>query len=286
MWLKRNMFLAPEGDVGVPSLGTTTPAPPAAAPVAPAEPAPSEVITTKGGKPVHLTQNTIDKIKREQYARGQKAAQKAAEETQTKLRAAEEELAKLRARNRPPKNQPKPGQQTNAQRTAPNPARQNRRDEREVRESNERLMRERRERIKAQNRMRQIEQEKWAAEANGELRVIAFQAGITDPDYAITLLNREGEAKQNSLPPDQYQKWLAELDERKFFDDLRNERPHLFAEVRKPATTGTTPTTAPPPGAAAVTTHLSTGVREDVKKESTAAFNARLNRMGLRQTQL
>lgn len=289
MWPKRTMFMAPEGDLGVPSPGSAMPAPATtpAAVVQPDAPPDAAVVTTKSGKPVHLTQNTIDKIKREQYARGQKAAQKAAEETQAKLKAAEEELAKLRARNKAPKNQPRPnGQQTTAQRTQPNPQRQNRRDEREVRESNERLMRERRERIKAQNRTRQIEQEKWAAEANGELRVIAFQAGITDPDYAITLLNREGEAKQNSLAPDQYQKWLTELDERKFFEDLRSERPHLFAEVRRPATTGTTPTTAPPPGAGAVNTQLATGARIDVKKETKEAFNARLNGMGLRAPQV
>jgi hypothetical protein len=81
-------------------------------------------------------------------------------------------------------------------------------------------------------RRRKAENRANAIEAKANLERIAFGCGIRDTDYAITLYLREQEGKSEEE--------LAKLDEKAYFNGLRENHPHLFGEVTVPATTGTT----------------------------------------------
>jgi len=77
------------------------------------------------------------------------------------------------------------------------------------------------------------------------LREAAAAVGIRDLDYAVRLLEKHVENKE--------EKDLAGFDEVKFFEGLRTPHPYLFGERVTPAHTGTTaqPPVPPKPGDAA-----------------------------------
>ena len=127
-------------------------------------------------------------------------------------------------------------------------------------------------------RRRKAENRANAIEAKANLERIAFGCGIRDTDYAITLYLRAQEGKSEEE--------LAKLDERAYFDGLREKHPHLFGEVTVPATTGTTGAipgshTAPRPGATAAAAGAAGKV--DVMSMTTQQFEAYKRNKGLRR---
>lgn len=288
MFVKRSMFLAPEGDLGAPGPGSTI-LPTDVAPVAQAETTAAFEqlsVTSKTGKPIQLSQQTIDKIKREQLERGKKSAAADLEKKAKQLgfeSSADMFKAAANAKKQR-RDQPRAAQSTeqrpNGNRSTQS-AGQQKRQEREAHMEREQVQRERRERIRAQNKARRIEMEKNASDGHHELQMLAIKTGITDPEYAVELFTREAQSKERSLPRDEYAKWLETTDESAFFEGLRADRPYLFQEVRRAVTTGTKPTDAPPPGAGAVTQQLANGAKKDVKGMSRQEYHDELRKRGL-----
>jgi hypothetical protein len=112
------------------------------------------------------------------------------------------------------------------------------------------------------------------------LREIAVSKGVKDIDYAVRLLTRhlEGMSEEEIAKLD----GGKAFDEGKFFEGLRTTNPYLFAEVTKPANTGTGAGNAPPPpkpGAAAAAQQQ--GNQVDAKKMSREEFQEHLRKRGL-----
>jgi len=63
-----------------------------------------------------------------------------------------------------------------------------------------------------------------------EIRTEALRAGVTDPDYAVQLVRKHIKGKSDAE--------LQSFDASKFFDGLKESKPHLFAIVEMPANTG------------------------------------------------
>lgn len=83
----------------------------------------------------------------------------------------------------------------------------------------------------AQRSKRDLQRQLDHKDAQMELQKEAYQAGLTDVDYGIRLLTRELAGKSVEE--------VAKFDRKKFFDDLRAQKPYLFGEKVVPATTGT-----------------------------------------------
>lgn len=253
-----------------------------------AAPSTSEQVVTKGGKVLPMAQTTIDKIKREAIERGKRGA---ALEWENKAKAlgydSVDEMLKAAERAKKqaakPKQKPKPQQQQQAQQQNNNGNNDRRPNDRRDREVQERLDRERRQRIAAQHRAEQAERDQWAAEANGQLARIAIRSGCKDEEYAITLMNRDLERKQATMSPVEYEKYLKEFDEVKYFDGLKKTHPHLYVETIVPATTGTVQTNdaPPPPGAGAVVQRAANGAQKNARNMSKDEYREELRRRGL-----
>lgn len=157
------------------------------------------------------------------------------------------------------------------------------RDDRRVREFQEKAERERRDRIKAQREREEERAERLAAEGRGELKVLALQTGIKDPDYAVELWTRECEQQRSRMEPGAFEKWYLEASEQKFFEELKTTRPFLFQEVVVLANTGTVQDgkTSPPPGAAQVTQTLANAARKNAREMTREEYHADLKRRGL-----
>ena len=80
-----------------------------------------------------------------------------------------------------------------------------------------------------------------AKEAEMHLREAAAMEGIQDVDYAIRLVTRDLEGRSDEE--------ISAFDERKFFAQLRKDKPYLAGEVVRPATTGTGAAGVPAPTA-------------------------------------
>jgi hypothetical protein len=78
---------------------------------------------------------------------------------------------------------------------------------------------------------RRLQRQLEAKDAEMALRETAVVKGVKDVDYALRLLQRDLEGKDDAE--------LESYDEGAFFDRLRAERPYLFGETVVPATTGT-----------------------------------------------
>jgi hypothetical protein len=141
-----------------------------------------------------------------------------------------------------------------------------------------------RERDEAINRYRtevssrsQLQEALDAKEAEAALRETAVGLGVKDVDYALRLLTRELENKDESE--------LAQFDERAFFDGLRKAKPYLFGELVQPANTGTgagAAPSAPKPGA--VTTQAARDGQTDARKMNSQEFQELLRKRGINPT--
>jgi hypothetical protein len=78
-----------------------------------------------------------------------------------------------------------------------------------------------------------------AKEAEMALRIAAVRSGVQDVDFAMHLLQQEVRGKSAEQ--------LKNFDESKFFSNLRESRPYLFAVEERPASTGAPTKTAEGP---------------------------------------
>jgi hypothetical protein len=120
------------------------------------------------------------------------------------------------------------------------------------------------------SRRRELQRQLDEKDAEMVLRQTAVSVGVKDVDYAIHLLRSSMKGKSESE--------LAQFDEGKFFEALRNDRPYLFGEVVKPANTGTGGSAPPPapkpaPGGG--------NGKPDVKNMKPQEFNDYLRSKGL-----
>ncbi len=107
-----------------------------------------------------------------------------------------------------------------------------------------------------------------------ELREIAIKTGVTDLDYAMTLLRRELKGKSAED--------LKDFKPGDFFEGQREARPYLFSEVKVPATTGTEDgaATPPPQTPAAAAQTAANGAKVDATKMSQEEYDAYLRKRG------
>lgn len=158
----------------------------------------------------------------------------------------------------------------------PQTQRQDRRD----RQREAKLEAERTERLREKRRREESERKLQATEAEFELKFLAKDLGIKDPDYAVSLFVRECQGKS--------QEDLDKMDERKFFEGLKETRPHLFVDPVVPANTGTTAqgngngNAPPPPGAARVNTAGAQAGQFDARKATREEYQAELKKRGLK----
>jgi len=213
------------------------PAPEATATVQAADPA---LPTIAGGKNVILPQASMAKLKEEQRQRGKREAMT---ELEAKFKAAgfssiEDAIAAMAAaKNAPAKAAAKASPAPKAvvetiEEAAVEATTQTGSD---YTKQLQKLQRER-ERLAKQFATEQAQRRKLqrtleAKEAEFALRETAVGKGVRDVDYALRLIQRELEGKD--------EKALAAFDEAKYFDGLRQSHPYLFGETVVPATTGT-----------------------------------------------
>ena len=265
----------------------TSPAPVTEASAAPAEAAETSLPTIAGGKNVILPQAAIGKLKEEQRQRGKREAMT---ELEAKFKAAgfgsiEDAIAAMAAaRNAPAAKAAPPAKQAKA------PAIEEL-DE-EVQEATtaqptqggdyakqlQRLQREKERMAKQfaaeQAQRRKLQRTLEAKEAEFALRETAVGQGVKDVDYALRLIQRELEGKD--------EKALAAFDEGKFFSTLRTSHPYLFGEMVVPATTGTGVGAAPAaPTAATVTAAQGAAGKTDARSMSSDEFQKLMRARGL-----
>jgi hypothetical protein len=126
----------------------------------------------------------------------------------------------------------------------------------------------------AQRISRDLQRKLHAREAQADLEKAAMAAGVKDIDFAVHLLKQSLEGKTEAE--------LKAFDENKFFADLRSNRPYLFGETVRPASTGTgasVPTTTPNPGQVDQRTGASGQV--DARTMKTEEFNNYLRKKGI-----
>ena len=220
---------------------TAAPVDPVAAATAPTATAQAvaeaPITTVGGGKNVVLPSSSFAKLKEEQRQRGKREA---ITELESKFKAAgfgslDEAIAAMaEARRAPaPKAAPvaKAEQVEGVEEQIPVAKTGNANADRQL----ARLAREREQFAKRfaqeQSQRRKLQRTLEAKEAEFALRETAVSKGVKDVDYALRLLTRELEGKDEAS--------LASFDEAKFFDSLRAERPYLFGETVVNATTGT-----------------------------------------------
>lgn len=244
--------------------------------------------TIAGGKNVILPQSAIGKLKEEQRQRGKREAMT---ELEAKFKAAgfsniEEAIAAMAAARNAP-----------APKAAP-PAKQAKSEEPEIEDEDaqaqaivppqtqgtdhakqlQKLQRER-ERLAKQFAAEQAQRRKLqrtleAKEAEFALRETAVGKGVKDVDYAVRLMQRELEGKD--------EKALAAFDEGKFFDTLRSSHPYLFGEMVVPATTGTGVGAAPAaPKASTVQAAQVAAGKTDARSMSADEFQKLMRSRGL-----
>jgi hypothetical protein len=90
---------------------------------------------------------------------------------------------------------------------------------------------------RARRRAKELEDERASREARYQLEKTAIGVGVKEVDYAVDLMYRETQRKQDEDEAAWHQR-LNALDERKFFEDLRGSKPYLFGEIVMPANTG------------------------------------------------
>ena len=264
----------------------TSPAPAIEA-AASVEAADTALPTIAGGKNVILPQAAIGKLKEEQRQRGKREAMT---ELEAKFKAAgfgsiDDAIAAMAAaRNAPAAKAAPPAKQAKApvieelddevqEATTAQPTQGG-----DYAKQLQRLQREKERMAKQfaaeQAQRRKLQRTLEAKEAEFALRETAVGQGVKDVDYALRLIQRELEGKD--------EKALAAFDEGKFFTTLRTSHPYLFGEMIVPATTGTGMGAAPAaPTAATVTAAQGAAGKTDARSMSTDEFHKLMRARGL-----
>lgn len=267
------------------------------APVIPPAPVPAPNLPGGGGagggqhgdKVVPMQRSTLAKLTRDHEDKGRKSADDAMQKravaagfasVDEMVKAAEQFKKRGQAGNGNGGKNNKGGQQ---QRQADPPPAQQRGNDRAQRASDAKFERERKDRIAAQKKAEMAQQELYATEARGELMLMAYQAGIKEPDFAIQLLTRECEQQRTKLGESEYARWVDKLDEKEFFSGLKKTKPFLFQETIVLAETGTqTGTDAPPPpGAGKVAERQAANAQKKAQQMSKEEYEAKLRSMRL-----
>ncbi len=246
--------------------------------------------TIAGGKNVILPQSAIGKLKEEQRQRGKREA---VTELEAKFKAAgfssiDDAIAAMAAA-KANTAKPAPAKAAPVQKaaepefyadeevqTAAQPQAQN-----DAAKQMQRLQREREKLAKQfaaeQAQRRKLQRTLEAKEAEFALRETAVSNGVKDVDYALRLIQRELEGKD--------EKALASFDETKFFGGLRQSHPYLFGELVVPATTGTGVGAAPSaPKAGSVQAAQGAAGRMDARSMSQEEFQKLMRSRGFAPT--
>ncbi len=127
------------------------------------------------------------------------------------------------------------------------------------------------------SRRKKAERKAQAAEARANLERIAAGVGIKKIGQALFLFQEAHEGKSVEE--------LAQVDEAKFFEALRQTDPYLFGEVTLPATTGTSsavPGARTPPTPSATSVAAAGASQVDVMKMSDDEFAQHKRNRGIR----
>lgn len=232
-----------EGNTVPPVTETTTNTPPAAAspPAATAE----QPTTQSNGKVISMPTGAMAKIKQQERERGRRGALKELDQTAQALGWKDfEDMKRNAKRTKGEAPAPRPEQRQAApQPQSPKPSQPRSTDQR-VTQLQEERRKALRSRAQVEKRLKQIEHEKLAMEAEMELKIAAVRCGVKDVDYAVALIKRETQSMSSGQ--------LDQFDEQRFFaDTLRKSHPYLYGETVVPANTSA-PTEgqgAPPPPA-------------------------------------
>ena len=273
---------------GGPPLGATPPAAPAAQPQSQSQ-SQSQQQQAEPQRVMSIPHSAMARIKTEERERGRaealaSLAQQAGFESMNDLAAA---LASLKSggRSAPREETEQPRRPQTPQAPAPNEdanelieVKNARRELARYERNLEKLQRERDEltqRYSAEQQARmQLQEALDAKEAEATLRETAVGLGVKDVDYALRLLTRELEGKDEAA--------MAAFDERAFFDGLRKTKPYLFGETVLPATTGPGAGAAPPaPKPGQVQTDNARNGHLDARKMNGQEFNELLRKRGL-----
>lgn len=242
--------------------------------------------TIAGGKNVILPQHAIGKLKEEQRQRGKREAMT---ELEAKFKAAgfgsiDDAIAAMAAaRNAPAKATPAPVKAKEPELTVDEDVQTTAQPQGtgDYAKQMQRLQREREKLAKQfaaeQAQRRKLQRTLEAKEAEFALRETAVGKGVKDVDYALRLIQRELEGKD--------EKALATFDEGKFFDTLRASHPYLFGEMVVPATTGTGVGAAPAaPKAGTVQAAQTAANQIDARKMSQDEFQKLMRSRGFNAT--
>jgi cell division protein FtsB len=117
-----------------------------------------------------------------------------------------------------------------------------------------------------------------------EIRAAALKQGVTDPDFAVELVRRHAGKLDPAAQKD--------FDVEKFFGDMKETRPHLFAVTEVPATTGPGGKKdreaggAPPPAPKKQEQQQVDDAMPDARKMKPDEYNAQLAKHGLKNPAL
>ena len=258
---------------------TTTAAPPAAPP--PPAPDPDGVQTQTNGKVISMPTSAMAKIKQAERERGKRLAMKEMDDTARSL--GYKDMADMKARGKrrpneaPARTETRPAAPAAAT-PAPAATKGSRTSDQRVQQMQEERKKALRGRAQTEKRLKQLEHEKLALEAEWELKLAAVKCGVRDVDYAVALIKR---ATQNMTTEQ-----LDQFDESEYFaKTLRQSHPYLYGEHVVPAHTSTEQTPsdqAPPPPKVEVAKagENKPGV-VDANKLTKEEFDAMLRKQGL-----
>lgn len=268
--------ISPDGSTVTPP---TTPVPDAAPPAAASTAPDPEALVKTSGKVITMPTSAMAKIKQQERERGRRLALK--ENDETAKRMGYKDFADMKQNGKRQRNdQPAPARTAPAPTNTPAPAqsRQGRTNDQRIQQMQEERKKALRGRAQTEKRLRQLEHEKLAQEAEWELKLAAVKCGVRDVDYAVALIKR---ATVNMTTEQ-----LDQFDENDYFaKTLRQSHPYLYGEHVVPAHTSTeqqSDDAAPPPPKAATATKPGEkpGV-VDANKLTKEEFDALLRKQGL-----
>ena len=242
--------------------GADTPPPADASPAAPEK------------KVISMTSDTVGRIRAEERSKGKAAA--LAELNAQAQRLGFKDNAELLAYAKAQKETPPPPAAPKPQATKPV---QRGVDPKKVEKQRSKweLEREKLRKLVAHSdrRRRALQRELDATQADISLREEAIRAGVQDIDIALMILRKHLSNKTNEE--------LRTFDEHKFFEDLRTQRPALFAVIERPASTspgnGVEAPKAPAPKT--VTKTIANEGAVDARRLSREEFDKRLQQLGI-----
>lgn len=205
-----------------PAPGVTATVNPAPQP-APAEVLPQGMAKTPDGKVQVLSQSAYKRLKDEAREQGRKNLLK--EFGFKNMDEAKAAFQRGQTPQQAPVSQPQAAPQQPATQTAPQAQSSD-----ETKRLSEELDSLRRQVTRESSKSKQLQEAIDQKEAEMVLREAAINTGIQDVDYALRLLTRELEGKD--------EEYIGKFNENTFFAGLRESKPYLFKETIRPATTG------------------------------------------------